>query len=167
MYTDALQLEEELDKLLYDYGFQVADLVVAGRMPHKVFRVFIDRVDGGRVTIADCSALSRQVTLFLESKGVYTRDCSLELGSAGLDRVLKRPRDFERYLGREVRVTHHTGGKKETLSGELTSFNDEQLLLTPLGPAGPLTSVRSLALADIDRVSLVPQIDMKQAEGSR
>ena len=164
MYTDALQLEEELDKLLYDYGFQVVDLVVSGRMPHKTFRIFVDRVDGGRVTIADCSALSRQVALFLEAKGVYSRECSMELGSAGLDRVLKRPRDFERYLGREVKVTHHSGGQKETLTAELTSFNDEQLVLTPLGLGGPLTSVRSVALAEIDRVSLVPSIDMKQAE---
>jgi ribosome maturation factor RimP len=164
MYTDALQLEEELDKLLYDYGFQVADLVVSGRAPHKTYRVFIDRVDGERVTIADCGALSRQVALFLEAKGLYSRECSLELGSAGLDRVLKRQRDFERYLGREVRVTHHDGGRKETLVAELTSFTDDQLVLTPTGPGGPLNSVRSLPLSEVDRVQLVPRIDMKKAD---
>lgn len=164
MYTDALQLEEELDKLLYDYGFQVVDLVVSGRAPHKTYRLFLDRVDGGRVTIADCSALSRQVALFLEAKGVYNRDCSLELGSAGLDRVLKRPRDFERFLGQEVRVTHHADGRKETVTAELTSFTDDQLVLTPVGPGGPLTSVRSLALEAIDRVNLVPKVDMKKAD---
>lgn len=164
MYTDALQLEEELDKLVYDYGFQIADLVVSGRAPHKTFRIFVDRVDGERVTIADCSALSRQVTLFLEAKGVYTRECSLELGSAGLDRVLKRPRDFERFLGKEVRVTHHSGGQKQTLNAELTSFNDEALLLTPIGPGGPASGVRTVALAEIDRVSLVPNIDMRKSD---
>jgi ribosome maturation factor RimP len=159
MYTDVLQLEEELDKLVYDFGFQVADLVISGRAPHRVFRVFIDRVDGGRVTISDCSSISRQVALFLEMKGVYDKDCSLEMSSAGLDRVLKRPRDFERFLGSEVRVTHHDGVRKETVTGELTSFNDEQLLLTPTNGVPGATPVRSISLKAIDRVQLVPKVE--------
>src|SRR5688572_28063355 len=91
MYTDVLQLEEELDKLLDDFGFQVVDLVIAGRTPNRVFRLFIDRVDGGPVTLGDCSALSRQLSLYLESRELFDpMTCSLEISSPGLDRILKR-----------------------------------------------------------------------------
>jgi ribosome maturation factor RimP len=162
MYTDVLQLEEELDKLLYDFGYQVVDLVIAGRTPNRTFRLFIDRVDGGPVTLGDCSSLSRQLNLYLESRDLFDpMTCSLEVSSPGLDRVLKRPRDFERYLGHEVRVTHHDGVHKETVTGELSSFNDDQLLITQSTADGTAAS-RAIRLASVDKVTLVPKVELKR-----
>jgi ribosome maturation factor RimP len=160
MYTDVLQLEDELDKLLYDFGYQVVDLVIAGRTPNRVFRLFVDRVDGGPVTLGDCSSLSRQMALYLESRDLFDpHTCSLEVSSPGLDRILERPRDFERYLGAEVRVTHHDGVRKETITGELSSFNDDQLVLTQAGPDGTAPS-RAIRLDSVDKVTLVPKVEL-------
>jgi ribosome maturation factor RimP len=162
MYTDVLQLEEDLDKLLYDFGFQVVDLVIAGRTPNRVFRLFIDRVDGGPVTLGDCSAVARQLSLYLESRELFDpATCSLEVSSPGLDRVLKRPRDFERYLGHEVRVTHHDQVRKETVTGELSSFTDDQLLIALPGADGAVAS-RAIRLDSVDKVSLVPKLELKR-----
>jgi ribosome maturation factor RimP len=69
-----------------------------------VLRLFIDR-EGG-VTLADCEAVSRQTSAQLDvadfGRGRYT----LEVSSPGLDRQLHRPADYERFVGRLVRVTH-------------------------------------------------------------
>ena len=83
-------------------------------------RVFIDR-DGG-VSIDDCERVSRRLDPILDEEDPIPDSYVFEVGSAGADRELKRPRDFEQFMGSEVEVKlyrpvdgskHHTG----TLSG--------------------------------------------------
>jgi ribosome maturation factor RimP len=159
MYTDALQLEDELDKMLYDYGFQLADLQVMGRARGRTFRLFLDRVDGAPVTLADCAALSPQIELFLQSKRIYNEQCLLEVSSAGLDRVLKRDRDFERFLGSEIRVTFFVEGQRKTIEGELSSFTDEVLVVTPPPVKGEVTALQ-IERRNVERVHLVPHVEI-------
>jgi ribosome maturation factor RimP len=159
MYTDILQLENELDEFLYHFGYQVVDLQSGTSGRSRLFRLFIDRVDGEPVTIDDCSALAPQVILYLEQRKVYNDNSALELSSAGLDRVLKRNRDLERYLGSLVKVTHTSGQHKATVEGELASFNDEVLVITHLVAQGQ-TETLNLERRNIERVRLVPQVDI-------
>jgi ribosome maturation factor RimP len=159
MYRDLLQLEEELDKLMYDFGYQLVDLQTASGRNGRRFRVFIERVDGSPVTLDDCAAASPQIRLFLEGLGVYGQGSTLEVGSPGLDRVLKRNRDFERYLGSEVKVTYFDGGQKRTVNGELISFTDDVLLLEP-GPGQGLEGSLSIPRAQMEQVRLVPQFKL-------
>jgi ribosome maturation factor RimP len=159
MYTDALQLEDELDKLLYDYGFQLADLQVIGRSHGRTFRLFIDRVDGAPVTLADCAALSPQVELFLQSKRIYNERSLLEVSSAGLDRVLKRDRDLERFLGADIRVTFFDSGQRKTIEGELSSFSDEVLVVTPPPVKGEVKALQ-IERRNVERVHLVPHVEI-------
>jgi ribosome maturation factor RimP len=156
MYRDLLQLEEELDKLLYDFGYQLADLqAVSGRSGRR-FKVFLERVDGEPVTLGDCAAATPQIRLYLEGLGLYDQKSSLEVGSPGLDRVLKRNRDFERYLGAEVKVTYNDAGQKRSVTGELTSFTDEFLLLQP-APGQGLEGTLQVPRTQIEQVRLVPR----------
>jgi ribosome maturation factor RimP len=158
MYTDILQLEEELDEFLYDFGFQAVNLQIATHNRNKLFRLFVDRVDGNPVTIADCSAVARQVELFLEMKELYNDNTSLELSSAGVDRLLKRNRDFERYLGEEVKVIYSEEGQKRTLVGELSSFSDDVLVILPEQSEGSTTL--SISRGTIEKVNLVPKLSI-------
>lgn len=158
MFVDVLQLEEELDQFLYDFGFQAVDMHIAGRGPSRVFRLFVEHVDGRPVTIDDLSSLSPPVKLFLETKGCYSDNSSLEVSSGGLDRVLKRNRDFERYLGSQVRVAYLAGPQKQVLVGELSSFTDEVLVITAMAGGQPET--HQLARDSVERVNLVPELEI-------
>lgn len=158
MYTDLLQLENELDAFLYHFGYQVIDLQSAGLGGNRVFRLFVERVDNAPVSIDDCSSIAPQVVLFLEQKRVYTDRCSLEVSSGGVDRLLKRDRDLERYLGSQIRTTFHEGAAKRTLEGELLSFTDEVVVLMPAGDALD-GSALTIARSNIDRMRLVPQLE--------
>ena len=159
MYTDALQLEDELDRMLYDFGFQLADLQIFGHARGRTFRAFIDRVDGAPVTLGDCASLSPQIELFLQMKHVYNADSNLEVSSAGLDRVLKRDRDFERFLGAEVRVTFFEAGQRKSINGELSSFTDEVLVVTP-PPVKGEAKAQQVERRNLERVSLVPHVEI-------
>ncbi len=172
MYVDLLQLEEELDGFLYDFGFFVVDLKTAGmRGLGRTFRLFIERVDQEPVTIDDCGAVAKQVVLFLELKGVYNDQCSLEVSSGGVDRVLKRERDYERYLGSLIKVRYFNGSKPESITGALRSFTDEVLVIElepgqlaqehKGGASGPeLVRVLQVPRASLDRVNLVPVLEI-------
>ena len=87
------------------------DLVDIERSAGGLLRVTIDRLPGRSyetgpsefVTVEDCELVTRQLQYVLEVEAVdYAR---LEVSSPGLDRPLKKPADFERFVGAEVEVT--------------------------------------------------------------
>lgn len=69
-----------------------------------VLRLILDRPEG--VRLEDCEAVSKEASAVLDvadwGRGRYT----LEVSSPGLDRELYGPRDFERFVGRKVRVRY-------------------------------------------------------------
>ena len=73
-----------------------------GIRPGGQLRLYIDR-DGG-VDINDCEAISRAVDPILDEKDPIPGSYHFEVCSAGLERVLKRPSDFQKYLGSPITV---------------------------------------------------------------
>ena len=65
-------------------------------------RLYIDK-DGG-VDISDCEAVSRAVDPILDEKDPIPDSYNFEVCSAGLERQLKRPSDFEQFMGSAVTV---------------------------------------------------------------
>ena len=89
----------------------------------RYLRVFIDR-EGG-VSIDDCERISRRLDPVLDEADPIAESYVFEVGSAGADRELKRPRDFEQFMGSEVEVHLYrpVGGSKRYV-GVLRSFED-------------------------------------------
>lgn len=65
-------------------------------------RIFIDK-DGG-VGIDDCERISRRLDSILDEADPIPDSYVFEVGSAGAERELKRPGDFEQFMGSEVEV---------------------------------------------------------------
>ena len=65
-------------------------------------RIFIDK-DGG-VGIDDCERISRRLDPILDEDDPIPDSYVFEVGSAGAERELKRPGDFEQFMGSEVEV---------------------------------------------------------------
>jgi len=100
------------------------DLFGAGK--RKILRVFIDK--NGGVSVENCASVSRFLSEELDKEenadlidGSYT----IEVSSPGLDRPLKTKRDFERNLGRTLRVTQN--GK--FIKGVLKAVNGVSITL--------------------------------------
>ena len=103
-------------------------------------RVFIDKKGG--VSIDDCEAISRALDPIQDS---YV----FEVGSAGAERELKRPHDFERFMGSEVEVkTYRPINGQKAFVGKLAAYQDGNITLT----AG--NENISLAGQDVARVKL-------------
>ncbi len=86
-------------------------------------RLYIDK-DGG-VDISDCEAISRAVDPILDEKDPIPESYHFEVCSAGLERPLKRPGDFERFMGSPITVKLYRplNGQKE-LPGVLRGYED-------------------------------------------
>ena len=91
-------------------------------------RVFIDK-EGG-IGIEDCQALSERLEQELDAQDFIGESYILEVSSPGIDRVLRKPRDFTREQGKAVDVTLYApkDGKKE-YTGILTGFDGEAIFL--------------------------------------
>jgi ribosome maturation factor RimP len=100
--------------------------LVAAERKGATLRLFIDRPDGG-VTLADCERVSKLVSALLDVVDFGNERYVLEVSSPGLDRQLYRPRDWERFIGQQVRVTFLApdGGGKRTVTGRLEAFQPD------------------------------------------
>lgn len=86
-------------------------------------RLFLDK-EGG-VDIADCEAVSRAMDPLLDEKDPIAESYHFEVCSAGLERALKRPEDFARFMGSPITVKLYRprNGLKE-LPGILRGYED-------------------------------------------
>ncbi|QZY56791.1 ribosome maturation factor RimP [Crassaminicella profunda] len=91
-------------------------------------RVYIDKPDG--ITIDDCQHVSENLSEKLDEVDPIEQNYYLEVSSPGLDRPLKKDKDFERYKGQkiEVHLYQSLDGKKQ-LQGELVGLQDESVVL--------------------------------------
>lgn len=85
-------------------------------------RLYIDK-EGG-VDINDCEAVSRAVDPVLDEKDPIPESYRFEVCSAGLERVLKRPSDFERFMGEPIliKLYRQRNGSKE-FAGVLKGYD--------------------------------------------
>ena len=86
-------------------------------------RVLLDK-EGG-VDILDCEEISRKVSDLLDEADPIEGSYTLEVGSAGAERALKRPSDFQRFLGSPVLVKLYRAreGRKE-FAGHLKAYDE-------------------------------------------
>jgi ribosome maturation factor RimP len=105
------KLSEHTNKILDDLGLECVEIDVFQSGEKKIIRIYIDKPDG--VTAADCALVSRELGDLLDLEELIPWSYNLEVSSPGLDRPLKTNRDFERNLGRFVRLV-----MKEKFEGE-------------------------------------------------
>lgn len=128
-------------------GYELVDLELANR--GRLMRIFIDKPAG--IGVEDCATVSNQLTRLLAVEGVdYDR---LEVSSPGLDRPLKRPQDYARFVGERVQVK-----TRLPLNGRRRFVG----ILQKVGEAGIELDVDgelvSITFSDIDKTRLVPNI---------
>ena len=99
-------------------------------------RLYLDK--NGGVDILDCEAVSRKVSDLLDQADPIEGSYTFEVSSAGAERPLKRPSDFERFLGSPVLVKTYKpkDGRKE-FAGKLAGYEDGAVLLD-MGGAEPV-----------------------------
>ena len=92
---------EEVEKIIAGTALELVDVEYV-RERNWYLRVFIDKQGG--VDLEDCQAVSEKLSKILDEKDPISDNYLLEVSSPGLDRVLKKEKDFIRYQGRDVDI---------------------------------------------------------------
>lgn len=155
---------QAVEKTVTGLGYELVDVE---RSAGGLLRVYIDRVPGkvypagGQefVTVEDCEAVTRQLQYVLEVENVdYAR---LEVSSPGLDRPLKTPEHYARFVGQQVQITlklPFQGRKKyEGLLQATESGEGWQLVFND----GKADQVLDFSLDEVREARLVPVLDFK------
>ena len=125
------KVQEITERVAGDAGLEVVDVQMLGGGGNRLLRIFIDKPEG--VTHADCEHISQHVGTILDVEdvipgGKYT----LEVSSPGLERKLARPREFERFVGRKVKVVlRQPVENQRTWVGALRNFAEGIITLEP------------------------------------
>src|SRR5689334_5275171 len=92
------------DRAVTGTGIEIVDVELRGAGKARLLRVYIDKPSG--VTHGDCQLISERLGDLLDEGDVMPPDSyTLEVSSPGVERALKRPRDFERVVGQTVKLS--------------------------------------------------------------
>ena len=114
--------------IVEQHGCTLWDVEYVREGSERFLRLYLDK-EGG-VDITDCEAISRAVDPILDEKDPIAESYHFEVCSAGLERALKRPSDFERFMGSPIMVKLYRprNGLKE-IPGILRGYEDGSVTL--------------------------------------
>jgi len=140
-----------------DAGFDLIEVQYAREQRGMVLRLFIDRPTGegtngaGRISVDDCERVSRDVSAALDVADKISQAYQLEVSSPGLDRPLRRERDFARFAGESARIRLAEGVEgRRNFTGTLRGAKDGRVEIACDGRS------YELPIDDIVRANLIP-----------
>ena len=139
------KVTEVVERAGRDSKIEAVDVQWLGAGRSRLLRIFIDKPGG--VTHADCEMISQYVGTVLDAEDLVPGDgYTLEVSSPGVERPLAKPRDFERSVGRKIKVVlRDPVDGRASWDATLAAFDGAVLTLAPEGRepiAVPLASVK-------------------------
>lgn len=161
--TILTKTEALAETILADAGLELVEVEYKREGRGWVLRLFIDRpvpadaagadTTASGVTIDDCTYVNRELGRLLDVEEVIPGRYTLEVSSPGLNRLLKKPSDFNRFAGRLVKVKVHDEDGRRKLKGRLVGMENQVLLLDIDGKNVEVPYEQA------ERVRLVPEVN--------
>ena len=146
-----MDLNALLETTVVGLGYELVDIEMSPR--GRTIRIFIDlpgKENG--VDVDDCALVSNQLSRLLDVENVdYDR---LEISSPGLDRVVRKPEDFQRFAGHDIQIKLRIPqGGRRNFQGELIGLTDGKVSLRLE------KDDVELEFTNIEKARLVPRFD--------
>jgi ribosome maturation factor RimP len=135
---DIRKVTELVNPVLDEMGFELVDIEFLSQYGRWVLRIYADK-EGG-ITLDECARVSREVGNLMDVKDVFPHEYVLEVSSPGLNRPLKKEKDFEQAIGKKVKIKmvtpingrrRFTGYLKKTLQGNVyIEMDDSSVVLS-------------------------------------
>ena len=123
------RVEQEIEKVVTSEGLELVHIDYRRQGHGFLLRVDIDK-DGG-VTLADCENVSHQISAMLDVEDVVPAEYELQVSSPGLDRKFYKPSDYQKFIGRLVRVkTSKAIRGLHVIVGTLKAFDGQRIVVT-------------------------------------
>ena len=126
--TYEAKTEELLQPLVDAHGFELVDVEYVKEAGNWYLRAYIDKPGG--IAVDDCEVISRALSDKLDEEDYIEDSYILEVSSPGLGRPLKKDKDFQRSIGKELAVrTFRAIEKQKEFTGILKEFNKDSFTI--------------------------------------
>ncbi len=116
--------EALLAPIVESRGFELVDVEFVKEAGCWYLRGYIDKPGG--ITVNDCEDVSREFNERLDEEDFIEESYIMEISSPGLDRPLKKEKDYQRSLGKLVELrTYKPLEKRKEFCGILTAYDEE------------------------------------------
>ena len=151
MRQDPLKIGELLEPGIRSLGYELVGVEYqTGGPGGGLLRVYIDKEDG--ISADDCQKVSYQVSGVLDVEDPIAGHYTLEISSPGLDRLLFKMEDFERFAGHEVKLrTHYPIEGRRKFKGRLLGLRETNVVIDMDDEE------ISLPFDQVDQARLVPE----------
>jgi ribosome maturation factor RimP len=147
----AFDIEDFIEKIVIQLGYELVDVEIINH--GQLLRIFIDKPNV--IDIDDCVLVSNQLNHALSVEEEYSFD-RLEVSSPGIDRVIKRLEDFDRFKGEKVKIKLRSIFlNRKNFSGILRGIKGKNILLEFD------RSIIEISHENIDRARLDPVLQFK------
>lgn len=122
------QMFSLIEPLLEDIGFELVEVEYLTLHGRWVLRLYIDK-EGG-VTIDNCVDVSRDLGEIIDVKEIIDHEYVLEVSSPGLNRPLRKEKDFIKVIGNKIKLkmSQDLNGQKN-FNGNLKDYNNRTVYL--------------------------------------
>ena len=118
-------LETLIEKLVTQLGYELVDFETVNG--GQILRIYIDK--GDLIDIEDCTKVSNHVNNVLSVETDYDYE-RLEVSSPGLDRVIKKLSDFDRFKGQKIKIkTRFAIENRKNFKGILSGTKGESIII--------------------------------------
>jgi ribosome maturation factor RimP len=149
------RVQQEIEKIATSEGFELVQIDYRRQGHGFLLRIDIDK-EGG-ITVEDCSLISQQVSTYLDVDDVVPAEYELQVSSPGLDRKFYKQSDYEKFIGRLVRVrTSRPIRGLHVIVGHLKSFDGTGIVV--VDPVMKKDPEYAVPLADIKETRLEVEI---------
>lgn len=120
--------EALIQPLIDENHFELVDVEWVKEGANWYLQVFIDK-EGG-ITVDDCELISRAFEEILDREDYISENYIFEVSSPGLDRPLKKEKDFARSIGKDVEIKLYKAlNKEKEFVGVLTDYDKETVTI--------------------------------------
>jgi ribosome maturation factor RimP len=149
------RISDEIEKIVTSEGMELVHIDYRRQGRSYLLRIDIDK-DGG-VALEDCEQISHQVSAWLDVEDPVPGEYELQVSSPGLDRKFYKDADYQKFLGRLVRVkTSKPIRGLHVIVGRLNQFDGKQIVVTD--PKMKKDSDYAIPMEDIKETRLEVEI---------
>lgn len=151
---------DELEKLAPEHGVDIVDVELAGATKAPCVRVRIEGAEGEALSLDEVTAHTAWVSEVVEAIDPVSGSYTLEVSTPGIDRPLRRPSDFQRFVGERCELTTTATEGRRRFKGAIMAADEDAVTLELEGEE----PVRILYI-DVKKCTLKPVIDFGRKEG--
>jgi len=146
------QIEELLTPEAANEVIEIVDIEFVKENGQKILRIFIDNENG--INLDDCAKMSHIFGVKLDEADIIKEEYVMEVSSPGIDRILKKEKDFLRFKGFKIKVvTAAAINNQKHFSGRLAAAADNKIVMDDL-----TNGIVEIEISNIIRAKVDPEI---------